>query len=98
MKEGSIVIRKIEESKCDLYNCCGDLVGEINNYLSLVDARVQIRDRQLKGFYIIWKRQRLDITEDGRLTNWPEGFFDQGEVLLEKLLAPRIEHRRHNNA
>ena len=29
------------------------------------------------------------IDEDGRLSEWPEGFFDQADINLDRLLAPR---------
>jgi hypothetical protein len=95
---GKIKIRKIEQSVCDLYDPEGKLIGVIDNELSLCDVRVQIAKAKASGYYIIWKVKRsnvwldirLDITPDGRLSEWPVGFMDKQDFFLEDLLEAQF--------
>jgi hypothetical protein len=81
-----IKINTITETTCKLF-FDGDLVGIIDSTLSLYDARVQIMEEGEDGYYIEWQDKILYIDDEGKLDEWPRGFFDDYTILLDKLLC-----------
>ncbi len=81
-----IKINTIPETTCELF-LDGDLIGTIDSCLSLYDVRVQIMKEKAVGYYIEWQDMILYIDEDGKLDEWPKGFFDDYENLLDSLLG-----------
>ena len=81
-----IKINTIKETTAKLF-LDGDLIGTIDSCLSLYDVRVQIRESEAVGYYIEWQDEILYIDQYGKLDEWPRGFFDDYEILLDKLLG-----------
>lgn len=79
------------------------LVGVIENELQLYDVQIQIAKEKATGYYLLWKNQRINISNDGELDNWPLGWCDQTQFAFSELRAVRagaevIEHDwRHND-
>lgn len=103
-----IKIRKIKETICQLYDPQDNLVGTIRSELQLNDVRLQIKEQNISGYYIMWKDKGLDyhinIDRKGTLENWPVGFYDTAIGQCEKLLSwdkinipnPSIENYLHS--
>lgn len=81
-----ITLNNITNKPCSLYAPDGTLVGEITNELVLNDARIQIAEKHLEGYYIIFEGQRLEIDTKGMIDRWPKGFFDILDNQLCQLL------------
>ena len=85
-----------------LHNSLG-FVGNIENELQLYDVQIQIAKEKATGYYILWKDQRINISPDGAMDNWPLGWCDQTQYAFGELRAVRtgaevIEHDwRHND-
>jgi hypothetical protein len=88
-----IEIKNIKETTCCL--CCGDgeAIGVIKSYLSLLDVSSQIKEKHLKGYYLLWVNYEkgesvihIKIDEFGELESYPEGFYDESIKLLLKLV------------
>lgn len=76
----------------DLYNSHGDYLGRIWNVLMLLDVRVQIREKQITGCYLLDKDGfRINIDSNGKYDWVQHAPFDQLNQLLTKLL-PRFEN------
>jgi len=80
-----IKINEIKETTAKLYNG-EDLVGEITSYVQLTDVRIQIKEKEVSGYHILWKNQMILIDKYGKLDNWPKGFFDIVDEQLDKLI------------
>jgi|AntAceMinimDraft_18_1070375.scaffolds.fasta_scaffold489129_1 predicted ATPase len=80
-----IKINTIPETTCELF-LDGKLIGTIDNSLSLYDVRVQIMKEKAVGYYIKWQDKILYINENGKLDEWPKGFFDGFDTYLILLL------------
>jgi hypothetical protein len=79
-------IKRIPSDKVDLYNPDDDLIGTLFNEYELNHVRIQIAQRQLEGYYVLWrKHHRIDIESNGSIKNWPVGFFDMQENQLAEL-------------
>lgn len=78
----------ITETSCFLYGPKDGqnvLIGEIKNELAFYDVRVQIKDQQLEGYYILFKGQRHYIESDGRINNFPRDLFPKTVDYLMQL-------------
>lgn len=75
----------IEKSTCALYRPNDTLVGIIENLTALYDVRVQIKKSQAKGYYLVYKDQKIKIDSRGNLEDYPEGFFEKDIDLLNIL-------------
>ena len=70
-----LIIPKIEPQKVELYNPDGVLLGSFNQYETL-DIRVQIKQKKLKGYYIVFNGDKIRIDRNGNLESYPDGLFD----------------------
>lgn len=80
-----VIVNKITPPKTFLYSPENELLGEINEY-EFLDVRVQIKNNQLEGYYCIHNGEKLLIDKNGRIANWPIGFFDILETFYMNLL------------
>lgn len=81
-----IQIKEFKEPICKLFNPKSELIGIIKSELQLTDIRVQIKELKLNGYFIHWKDEIIMIDSDGRLNDWPDGFYDLHNDMLMKLL------------
>lgn len=95
----NVKINQIEETTCQLFDPEDNLIGDITSVLQLNDVRIQIMQQKLKGYYFIWMHdpknpvngRRLDINPDGRMPDWPNGFFDEWDNQLSTLIGTQYE-------
>jgi len=80
-----IKINTIVEPTCELF--CEALplsIGILHNRLEVNDVLIQIKRAKLKGYYIMFRGNKILISEHGRLSKKPKGFYDlQAEQLRE---------------
>ena len=50
------------------------------------DIRLQISEKQMNGYYVIFHDEKITIDRNGTLEKWPNGLFDKHEDILSKLL------------
>ena len=83
-----ISYKKIEPQLVNVYDEDGFFATV--NELELYDIRVQIKNEEVKGFYILFPvdgvMNRIDINIKGQLSDWPKGFFDKTDHYLCLLL------------
>lgn len=75
----------LEKCVCKLYNPGGTCLGKITNEIAFLDARVQIKEKGLRGYYIMYKGQKIRIDQYGGMEEYPDGLFDKSLNLLLKL-------------
>lgn len=79
-----IKIKCIREEPCFLFTR-GILLGKIESYLSLNDIRLQIVEKKLEGYYIVFRGEKIHINKSGSLEKWPKGLFDTLDKQLMQL-------------
>lgn len=79
-------VRKIEETPAEAFAPNGESVGKIEDLVSLMEFRMQVKIAQAEGYYIKWCDQIIYIAKDGSLDEWPEGFFDAYDDYLNILV------------
>lgn len=91
-----IQINYIEETVCTLFyrNEKDELtrIGTIERLVQLNDVRLQIQEKKLTGYEIHWydedyRQHILIIDADGKLSYWPNGFYDLLDKQLDKLTS-----------
>lgn len=80
-----IKVYRIKPQEVDLYGPDGEFLASVNEY-EFNDARVQIKELGLKGYYIFFEGQRIRIDSRGRLEKHPDGLFDTLQDLWRKLI------------
>jgi len=70
-----IQIPNIEPCTCEFW-FENILIGIIKNEYQLNDVRIQVKQKQLQGYYFMFKNHKIDIQLDGDLSEWPDEFFD----------------------
>lgn len=63
-------------------------IGKIRNCTALDNVLAQIKlkydsGEDTTGYYVIWKRQKIDIERFGRILNSPIGFYDSIDESLD---------------
>ena len=91
MNEKKIIIRKINETTCTLYDPEDNCIGLIDNMLSFTDVRVQIKKASVSGYYIKWVAEdgvkfKIEILKSGRMAEYPNGLFDEWDNFLDEIL------------
>lgn len=77
----------IKEDHVSLYNPKGKLIGIIKNELAFNDVRIQIKNKKIKGYYIVWEGQSYQINSNGKLDNFPFELYRTYEKQLCKLIG-----------
>ena len=70
-----VQINKITPPTLDIYDPSGKLLGTVNEY-EFLDIRVQIKEAQAFGYYLIFKDKRVRIDKNGELEEYPLGLLD----------------------
>lgn len=80
-----IQINKIIPPTLDIYDPSGNLLGTVNEY-EFLDIRVQIKNNQLSGYYLIFKGKKVRIDRNGELEEYPIGLLDTMTDFYLKLI------------
>lgn len=72
------MIKRNPQPRCvsKLYSPEGEYLFTIYNEWQLNDVRLQIAKQNLEGYYLIWKKERININKWGDCDNWHKGFYD----------------------
>lgn len=81
-----VIIREIKNKSCQLYDPNDNLIGEFDSDLIFNDIRIQIKEQQLKGYYLIFEDKKIKIDSNGNLASYPNGLFDTYIDQLCKLI------------
>lgn len=82
-----IKINKIVEPVTELFAPDGTKVGDITSMLELTDVCIQIMRQSVKGYYVLFKGEVLEIDKRGRIYNRKVGFYDTHAMQLRELLG-----------
>jgi hypothetical protein len=74
-----------------LYDSNKNLVGAIITYEEFLAARIYIAKNKFHGWYFMFGVKKISIDCDGRITDWPKGFFDQAGTLHARLFSIQRE-------
>lgn len=80
-----IQLKKINSPVVEVFDPEGNLLGEANEY-ELLDLRVQIREANIWGYYIVFNDRKVRIDRRGELEDYPIGLLDTMTNLLFKLI------------
>lgn len=80
-----IQINKIKPFKCKAYSPEGKYLGLLNEY-EFNDLRIQIKEQQIFGYYMLFNNEKILIDKNGSCENWPNGFYDLIGLQLFKIL------------
>jgi predicted ATPase len=80
-----IVFNKIEPQTVEIWNNDG-FFAHANEY-EFNNIRIQIMKYKAEGFYALFEGQKIRINSDGRVENWPKGFFDLFDEQLTVLVC-----------
>jgi len=80
-----IKINKIKIPEVDLYSPEGTHLGLLNEY-EFLDARCQIKESQLWGYYAMFEGSKILIDRNGTFKEYPIGMFDQLANLYMRIL------------
>ena len=83
-----IVPHKIKPFKCRAYYPDGKYFGLLNDF-EFNDLRIQIAKEKAAGYYMMFNGKKIEITKNGRCSEWPIGFYDVWENQLSDLLLNR---------
>ena len=86
IEENEIVVRNIKDEYCSIYKPNAELLIHTNDLLIFDDIRLQISEKQMNGYYVIFHDEKIAIDRNGTLEKWPNGLFDKHEDILSKLL------------
>jgi hypothetical protein len=84
-QDQKIVINKIEPQTVELYTPDNISLGFVNEY-EFNDIRIQIKQKQVDGYYCMFNGHRFNIDKNGRSKDWVVGFFDLFDNQLDKLI------------
>lgn len=82
---------KIDMSQCPvakyvkIFEPDGNLLTETNDYVTYLWIRTQIKEKQLRGYYIEFEGNKISIDPHGTEQYFPEGMMDLPTNLLLEL-------------
>lgn len=90
-KKDELVVKRIVSPVVELHHWDKGFIAQVNEY-ELLDVRVQIKEKGLKGYYVIYVSQgdsnvhHICIDKNGEMEYYPDGFYDTMKDLLLKLV------------
>ena len=82
-----ITINKIVEPICPLFDNKDNKIGEVTSSLQMNDVRLQIHRLKLKGYYFVYKDEKIYINKYGGIINQKPGFYDMFDDQLDEFLS-----------
>ncbi len=94
-----VVVNRVKESICYLYNTNDVFIGKIESEIQLLDVLVQINTNKLEGYYVLYYSEDIDeetgvkleyklsISSSGYIHKPPRGFFDKIDDYLRILIG-----------
>jgi hypothetical protein len=64
-----------------------EFIGVIENNLSFLDVRIQIKAENDSDYFIIFDGQKLSFDNYGQLMSRPKGLFDTFDNLCDRILG-----------
>lgn len=86
LKEFQIVIHNKLDPVTTLYDPNGKPIGKIRNNAAWLDVCAQIHTKQLEGYYVMFKGEKIIISKMGGVKHVPPGFYDSCDGSLDILL------------
>ena len=83
ISENEVVPKLFKDKYCDVYKPNRVLLINIDDMVTFTVIRVQIKQKQLDGYYIMFDNKRYNIKPSGKLDYWPNGLFD---IYINKLI------------
>lgn len=75
----------LKDHEVKIYNDKEKLVGRTSSLIVFTDVRLQIAEKNLTGWYLIYQGKRHYFTPSGSIEDWPAGLFDIYKSQLKKL-------------
>jgi len=76
----------------ELFTPEGKSIGLIHNENQLNHVRIQILQKQLEGYYVIYNSQKIYINhQNGDISAWPFGMFDAKQRAFAEII--RLTHQ-----
>lgn len=85
-----IKVNKIEVQTVEHFDSQGNSLGFLNEDENL-DLRTQIAEQRATGYYLVFNGEKIGITPNGKVENWPNGLYDIREQLFAKLFHAQRE-------
>jgi len=80
-----VKINKIILQTCEAFSPDDKSLGFLN-YFEFLDFKIQIKEKKLVGYYMLYNNEKIYIDEDGRCDSYPKGFYDLVDIQLDKLI------------
>lgn len=84
--KSDVIIRNIQEQEYTILDANGVELVTTRNPLILYDVRIQIIDKQLEGYSVLFNGNIYPIKLNSRIDNWPIGLCDMYRNLLAEIL------------
>ena len=81
-----IINNNILQEVVQLYDNKDNFIGNIENELAFNDVRIQIKNKKLSGYYIVFENEKYEIDMYGALKECPNIYETHTNQLCELLL------------
>ena len=74
------------ENFVDFYRPDGTLLTHTNDYLTYAWIRAQIKEKQLRGYYIMFNGEKVTLDRNGTESHFPNGMMEKWVDEMMKLI------------
>jgi hypothetical protein len=74
-----------------LYDPNGKFLGKLENELQLRDVCIQIAKAKVSGYYVMWNKNKIKITETGAFEDYPRNWCDRVASAVRELIHTTLE-------
>ena len=76
LEDSPVIIHNSLDPEVKLFDPKGNFVGIIKNITALYDVKLQIKKLGIRGYYMYYGDQRINVDQNGEFDVYPQGFYD----------------------
>lgn len=76
LEHSPVIIHNDLDPEVKVFDPKGNFVGVIKNMAALYDFKLQIKTLGIRGYYMYYGDQRINVDQNGEFDEYPTGFYD----------------------
>lgn len=93
----AVIHKNVGRFSAEAYSPDGKLLGVIETDCELADFRLQVCQEHVKGYYLMFNGEKIEINEHAILSHWPDEFDFEANCSINILKTNIKNHEKETD-